>query len=670
MDARAASIALVDGDVFFYASHLGMPDAWQSRRSLPLDGTVCQHPVRTGKVVTVRDLRTDPLVSPEVRSDHEGLVAYAGVPLRSGSGQVIGTLAVWSTEPRSWADDELESLEDLASSVLSEIELRRQTERRIRADAELEVQKTYFAELFESAPEAIVVVDHDDVILDVNGEFTRMFGYTVEEAVGSPANDLIAPDELRGEAHDITRRVSRGEPAAIETERRRKDGARLDVSLLCRPVHVSGEASAAYGIYRDITERRRTEKGLRFLAEAGRVLASSLDYEETLRGLARLAVPDVADFCLIDILDETGKIRRVETLHVEPAKAAIAREIAERYPPPIVSQNSSAIALREGESTLLRTVPDTHLERIAVDGDHLALLHSLDVRSVITVPLVARGRTLGAISFHITESQRSYDDEDLTLAEELARVAGLAIDNARLYEEALQAARAKSNFLAIVSHELRTPLTTVIGYADLLMKGIPEALPESVRSYIHRIRTSAWHQASLIEQVLSFSRLEGEREEINPERVEIGRFLRERTTLIAARAREKGFVFDLRVPDAPVWLKTDPSKLSQILLNLLSNALKFTEAGSVRLTFEHDPEGATFRVEDTGSGITPEQMDRIFEPFWQAEDPTTRSAGGIGLGLVIAQRLTRLLGGTLEIQSEPGRGTTATVQLPRNPGPV
>lgn len=413
------------------------------------------------------------------------------------------------------------------------------------------------------------------------------------------------------------------------------------------------------------SSQQRIEANLRFLAGAGRVLVSSLDTEETLRHLARLAVPDVADFCLIDILDEDGRLRRVETSHVDPQKEAIGREIVRRFPPDLDSANTSAVAVREGRSTLMRELPESHLESIASDDDHLALLHALDAHSVMTVPLAARGRALGAISFVMSETPRHFDPEDLALAEDLARLAGLAIDNARLYEEALQASRAKSNFLAIVSHELRTPLTTVIGYSDLLLNGIPEPISDPVQRYVDRIRTSAWYQAALIEQILSFSRLEGEREELVIERIEIGRFLESHTGLIAARAAERNLDFQIHTPQDPVWIETDPSKLRQILLNLLSNALKFTHEGHIRLTFEDRDDETVFHVEDSGIGIAPEHLGQIFEPFWQAEDATTRSTGGAGLGLAVARRLARQLQGDLVVTSEPEHGTTVTVRLPR-----
>jgi signal transduction histidine kinase len=240
----------------------------------------------------------------------------------------------------------------------------------------------------------------------------------------------------------------------------------------------------------------------------------------------------------------------------------------------------------------------------------------------------------------------------------------LAVDNARLYAEAIHANAAKGEFLAVMSHELRTPLNAIIGYADLLDAGVSGELNPGQREQLGRIRVGSKHLLRLIEEVLLFSRLEAGREEVHREGVDLRLLAREAAALVEPLAREKGLGFRVDVPDEAVPVVTDAGKVHQIVLNLLSNAVKFTDDGEVALSLVAVDGHALLQVSDTGIGIAPENLERIWDAFSQVEQAPTRRVGGTGLGLSVTRNLARLLGGDVAVESAPGRGSSFTLRLP------
>ena len=445
-----------------------------------------------------------------------------------------------------------------------------------------------------------------------------------------------------------------------------------------------GRVTRLVGIAEDITDRWRAEESARelareqaardaaehaerratFLADAGAALASSLDYEQTLRTVARLAVPRIADWCIVDVVDEDGRIRRVAEAATDPEHERLLRELHERYTPDWQSSQPAARVLRSHEELIFPELSAADLAAITRDDEHLRIAERLAPRSLIAVPLLARGRAVGAITLAVAGDNRRYGDADLGLARELATRAALAIDNARLYRSALVASHAKSNFLAVMSHELRTPLTAIMGYADLLAMRVAGPEIASYDEQIDRIKASARHLLTLIEEILAFSRMGTGREQIMLETVDLREPVQEIADHMRILAAEKGLGFEVHTPDSPAPIETDPGKLKQALRHLISNAIKFTTKGRVLIDAGLRDGEAVIEVTDTGIGIAPEHRERIFEPFWQAEEATTRERGGTGLGLSVARHLVRLLGGDVTVESEPGKGSTFTVRLP------
>jgi signal transduction histidine kinase len=252
-------------------------------------------------------------------------------------------------------------------------------------------------------------------------------------------------------------------------------------------------------------------------------------------------------------------------------------------------------------------------------------------------------------------TQISTRNQELEVSLEATRLAFLEAD---------AASRAKSDFVSVMSHELRTPLNGVVGYLDLLEAGVGGGLADLQQGYVHRAKRSAEHLRSLIEEILTFARTEAGAEQSATQEIDVREVVHDSVSVVAPAAAEKGLSLELRLPDEPVLVRSDPGKLRQILLNLGANAVKFTETGSVTFTLRMEPSAVVLEVADTGPGIAREDLERVFEPFWQADPSKTRTAGGTGLGLTITRRLVELLGGKVAVTSDIGAGTVFSVRLP------
>ncbi len=455
----------------------------------------------------------------------------------------------------------------------------------------------------------------------------------------------------------------------MSDSRRRYDSHALEMATeLAR--RAAGAVEGAR-LYRELSEAAARDA---FLAEASAVLASSLDYEATLASVARLGVPRLADWCSVYVVDETGALRRLVVAHADPDRVRWAGELEQRYRLQPDAPVGPPQVVRTGRSELFADFPDDLIVRIALDAAHLRMLREIGIRSSMTVPIVTGDRVLGAIAMLTTaESNRRYTTRDLALAEDLGRRAGIAIDNARLFEEVRQARAeaeaanaAKSAFLTTMSHELRTPLNAIGGYADLLMTGVRGPVsPEQARD-LARIRNAGQHLLGLINDVLNYAKLEAVQVRFNVRDVPLEQVVAAAEEMILPQARQRDLTFERAraIPGATV--RADPEKVQQILLNLLSNAVKFTAAGG-RITVRGTADSGTVRatVSDTGCGIATMELERIFEPFVQVGRGLTTRNEGAGLGLAISRGLARGMGGDLTVASTLGQGSTFTLVLPR-----
>jgi len=425
-----------------------------------------------------------------------------------------------------------------------------------------------------------------------------------------------------------------------------------------------GEVRRAFDAERDARVRLEfAERRVALLAEVSGRLSATLDHEEALARLAALVVPDLADGCLVHLLKDGDPVPRLAVAaHRDPALGDLIAELEARWPGSTPAAVGCGTVIGDAEAVLVDRVA-APVEDQALGTGHADMLRRLDVDSSLGVPIMLQDRVLGSIIF-LAHARGRFTDLDLALARGIAARAGQAIDNARLFQGMFAANQAKADFLAVMSHELRTPLNAIIGFAELLLLGVPAPLEGDALHHTRRIRLAASHLLQLVEEVLSYSRMEAGKEEVHAVPTHVGQLVRETVDVVEPLARDRGLDLRLEVPEDGPEVLTDPGKVRQVLTNLISNAVKFTSEGSVRVSIELHGDRVDVAVHDTGIGIPAEEQERIFEPFWQAEGGTTRRYDGTGLGLGVARRLARLLGGDVLVHSTPGQGSTFTLRLP------
>jgi len=401
----------------------------------------------------------------------------------------------------------------------------------------------------------------------------------------------------------------------------------------------------------------KTAAELRFLADATLMLSSSLNYDETLEQVARLAVPVLADWCVVDLLEQGG-VRRVSVAHRDPGTSELAREWARKYPTDLDPSRGVAQVIHTGTPELVSKIPDELLVEAALDAEHLGVLRTLGLTSYLIVPLTARGRTLGAITLVTAGSGRRYGTADVGLATELARRAALAVDNARLYHEAHEAVRARDQLLAIVSHDLRNPLGA-IGIMVSVLREIHTADP--MPEQLDIIQRSVERMKRLIGDLVDTSSIQAGRLALVRESTEAGRLVAEAVDSYAALAAKKGIALSVESVGG-VRVLCDPGRIAQVLGNLLANAIKFSRSGdTISLRVSLDGDRARFVVADTGPGIPKQDLPHVFEPYWSA---IRYAKQGTGLGLYISKGIIETHGGSMWANSEPGKGTNILFTLP------
>jgi PAS domain S-box-containing protein len=406
----------------------------------------------------------------------------------------------------------------------------------------------------------------------------------------------------------------------------------------------------------------RANRQATFLNDASATLASSLDYEATLRTVANLAVPEFADWCTVHIVDDEGTLQQLAVAHANPDAVAAARALQERYSEDTSRAQGPAHVVQTGTPVLVPYVTDEMLASAARDDDHLRAIRDLAIGSYIAVPLTAHGKTVGALTFVAAESGRHYDESDLRFARDVAYRAALAVENARAYRQANAANRAKDEFLATLSHELRTPLNAVLGWARMLQAG--SLSPSKMPRAFEVIERNAVAQLDLVEDLLDLSRIITGKFRLDIAPVDLMGVIDAAVEAIQQAATAKEVIVHVDADRDCCEIVGDSARLQQAVWNLLSNAIKFTPRnGTVRIAVKALEDAQVgIEVSDTGEGIDQAVLPYVFDRFRQGESGTTRTHMGLGLGLAIVRHIIELHGGRVEASSG-GKGHGATFRL-------
>ena len=441
------------------------------------------------------------------------------------------------------------------------------------------------------------------------------------------------------------------------------------VDLYRMTQQVRQQADERVALAREQAARAVAEEATRrsaFLAEASKVLSSSLDYEATLRGLLRVVVPYLCDLGAITLVDEQGRPRQTELAWVDPRDGTCLQSVP--APEGLNERLAQAIhqVLETGElqytSRLAPPLPLGPAEHRTERAE--TALPSLELDSLAIVPLLARGRALGVLTLAVGPSGRRFDSSDRTLAEDLAGRAAIALDNARLYHNVQEADRHKNDFLSMLAHELRNPLAPIRNAVHILR--LQGSVDPEVRAVHDIVDRQVQQMVRLVDDLLDLSRITRGKIRLQTEYVDmavvIARAVETSRPLIDARRHE----LTVTLPPEPLGVRGDPVRLAQVLSNLLNNAAKYTEEGGhIWLTTERKDGTITLRVRDNGIGIPPEMLSSIFELFTQVDRSLDRAQGGLGIGLTLVHKLVEMHGGQVEAYSDgPGRGSEFVVYLP------
>jgi len=606
---------------------------------------------KAGMVISATDVLTDPRTK-EISAEY-----YARYDIRSLMDAPvwvydrIGALLSFAAvdERRDWTQEEERLVVNMAAllSLCFESQERRRTEERLRASEE------NYRELFNASNEAISVHDPEiEAIVDFNQTMCSMFGYAYQEVHQLKIEDLSegSPPYSQREAREAVQRAFREGSQVVEWHARRKSGELFWAEVFMRRCVIGGQDRVLASV-RDVTARKLADQRLRETSEALQALVAA----------SPLAIAVVAMDRTVTLWSPTA-----ERMFGWKAEEVIGRPYP-LAPPGREHEVEAAI------SQVMRGEPLRSVERIRRRKDGSTMYVNLS-----TAPLRgAGGEIIGVLAILEDIVDRKRAEEELHRhrdhLEEL--VAERTAQLAEAKEQAEAANKAKSEFLARMSHELRTPMNAILGYTQLMRRDA--TLSANQARQLDTINRSGEHLLALIDDVLDMAKIEAGRILLHESAVDVRQLLDALKSLFAARVRHKGLDFEASCSEmVPPWIRTDESKLRQVLMNLAGNAVKFTQEGRIALrvgyTEASSPEDGRLvvEVEDTGSGVSQTELSRLFEPFSQGE-AGRRTRGGTGLGLVISRRFAELLGGTLTVRSEVGRGSTFVLDIagPRAEGP-
>jgi PAS domain S-box-containing protein len=518
------------------------------------------------------------------------------------------------------------------------------------------------------AADAVITIDESQHIVMYNESAEKMFGWSEDEALAMTLDNLLPArfraahgQHIRSFAHTPTTGRKMGDRGA-EILGIRKSGEEFPAQAAISKLNIDGEWLFTV-ILRDITEQKRAEHDEEFLADASVILATTLDSRTTLANIAQLALRELADFCVIEFVDEHGEIRRLDVVCSDPDKAGIA-EALKQLPLDRGRPHLSWEILRSKEPRLVTDVSRESMGALTQNEEERRLLELVAPTSMMGVPLLVGGRMLGALIVASCRPERRYGATDLRLLQEVGRRAALALENARLHCSTKRAVQVRDEVLAVIAHDLRNPLHTILSAAGLLQLVGTERAPQS-KGPVDAIERAGKRMNRLIQDLLDVSRLDAGFFALELDWVPAGQIIFDSAnaqhTLVSSGSLE------LRLEVAPalpeIWIDRD--RLLQVFDNLIGNAAKFTAPGGrISVGARLAEGGILFWVADTGVGISAEDLPHLFDRFWQVRKADSR---GAGLGLSIVKGLVEAHGGRVWVESVTGRGSTFYFTLPQAP---
>lgn len=582
------------------------------------------------------------------------------VPLKA-RGEIIGAMNWFTLDAeRRYTDDDLRVAEEVALRAAYAIDNARLYEaERLANQRFTDLLNGLQASVWEGRGVPIEEVTY------INRSAEGLFGYPAEELKGPDASRRIILEEDHDQAMgQYAAGMSSGSDFEVEYRARRADGRIIWIRDAARVSTAPDGRPMIRAVATDITKHKQAEERLRILAEAGKTLDSSLDYEATLANVTAVIVPALADDCIIFLESDGGKLEMVSSAHSDPARADIAREFFRHYP--LIERPHQPLQMvhRSGQSVVMQDAMTAIDTGVALSREQYESSIGVRVNAGLAVPMRSRGQILGVMVWVCVESGRHYGTDDLKLAEEIANRAALAVDNTRLFKAAQDGVAARDRFLAMLGHELRNPLNSISIVAKMLER---ESLSDE---RLTRLRTMIGREtrqlSALVDDLLDVSRVLAGKMSLSLEPVDLTLMVRESAQSFEETARQRDLKLAVTIPDEQIIIAGDPVRMRQVIANLLTNAIKFTEpAGRVEVALCSNGDSASLSVRDTGIGIAPEMLDRIFEPFAQA---SLLPPHGLGLGLSVVKQVAELHGGTVTASSEGiGKGSEFTVSLPRAP---
>ncbi len=550
----------------------------------------------------------------------------------------------------------------------------RSYEKVVQTEEALAAERERLDVTLRSIGDGVIATDKEGRVVLVNKVAEELTGWTQEEAQGRDLAEVfrIIHEKTRQPCENPVEKALRTNGVVAldnHTALISRDGRERSIADSAAPIRDrAGNSIGVVLVFRDVTDEKRAQEAQHFLAQASEALASSLlDYETTLGAIARLAVPVLADWCAVDVVEEDRRIRQVAVAHMDPLKEGLLRELRSRHPVDIDGGHPVARVLRTGKALLFADL--AAWQPATARGEAPLSPGELGTGDAMFVPLSARGRRLGAMTF-VSSSPGRYGPADLLLAETLAQRCALAIDNARLYRDAQEAVRVRNEFLSSISHDLKNPLTAIKGMAQLLgRQAARTGTPEMARmaAGLATIDGTATRMTQMINELLDLARLQrGQSVALDVRPTDLVALARQ----VAAVHQQGTDHHDIRVEAEVDSLlgEWDPARLERVLANLLSNAVKYSPDGgrvTVLVASEERADGvwAMLMVRDQGLGIPEADLPHIFSGFHRARNIAGR-IGGTGIGLVSARQIVEQHGGTISVQSKEGQGSTFYVRLP------